>query len=164
MRSSSDVLVLRSIPDKVHRFKGHMKVIYGVKMKPGNQEYASLKKYSFLEEAKILMLHLSPVSNYRFLTDLKFSTLPTMEEQVVVEEFLIRKINSLKKDILPENFKGTCEVSCLFSEHVKNDFTRISDDLNADLVVLTPESKKSFGGFINSQIINARSNILLLKN
>lgn len=164
MRSSSDVFILRSIPDKIHRFKGHLKVIYGLKIKPSSQGYASLKKFDFLDDAKVLMLHLAPVSNYQFLKDLKFSTLPTLEEQVVVEEFLRHKMNSLKKDILPDHFKGTCEISCVFSEHVKNDFTQISDEMNADLVILTPDNHKYFGGFINFQIMNARSNILLLKS
>lgn len=163
LQGVSDVFVLRAIPNKVHRFKGRLKVIYGTKMKSNNNDYVSLKKFDFLNEARIKMLYISQRGDYRFLKNTNISSLPTSEEQVVIEEAFLSKMNSLKDKILPDGFIGTYDASCLFSDNVKNEFLKCADEESADIVVLVPDKKKIFGGFINFQVMNARSNILILR-
>ena len=163
MNAEANVFVLRAIKDKIRRFKGHERVLYGVKLQRDNSSYPSLESFEFLKEANIQLLHISPLMDYRFIPEIEFAMLPTSEAQIVIEEALRHKMDQFVKRILPRGFVGICTTACTFASDVRREFAHYANNMNADLVVLNPDNKKRLGGFIQYQLTHCQADILLLK-
>ena len=164
MNACSDVLILRSDETARYNFKGPIRVAYGVKLKFDSSGIHSLKNYDLFEFAHIKVIHVCPVIDLSVLKGLNLPTYPSAETQTVIDSGIRSKLNSEEKNIVPDNFKGEYSVECMFTSKIKKDFCEMTNSLHSDFVVLVPENKKCFGGFIPYQLNHNSSNILLIRN
>ena len=162
--ATCDVLVVRAEHFNHATFKGNLKVVVGLKFKERNILTPTLKTYSFLKKADVLLVHVSPLTDFQFLPEIRLPLTSADEARSVISQVLTARMNELKKDILPLHFEGSCSVECNFGVPAHKTFCELARRAEADLIVLRPDKKHRLGGFIHYQLQHSSANILLVKS
>lgn len=159
LHAPCDVLIVRK---GIHdQFKGRLKVALALKVDESSLNKTSLRNYSFLEKAKINLVHISPASRFSFIPGM-IDNFPPEERQLVVREAVLNRLEKNRSHLLPDGFSGEYNVECLFSNNIKKAFCEKVKEIDADLSVI-PQRQKSFGSFLHFQLVHGRSNILVLR-
>lgn len=155
LHAPCDVLVVRGHDHDI--FKGRMKVTAGMKVDTDSFSKFSLKKYPFLNKAHIDFIHVSPKS--RFSIDIY----PKAERELVICDVVTKKISQHTRNMTPENFEGSVETNCEFSNNAKKCFADHVNKSESDLLVLL-QKEKLFGNFYHYQLTHTNANVLVLRD
>lgn len=155
LHAPCDVLVVRENNHDV--FKGTIKVTAGMKVDEKSLSKFSLKKYPFLNRAKIEFLHISPRSRFAI------EYFPKAEKELVIKDVVQKRISELSRTITPEDFQGSIKANCEFSNNVRKSFSDHANNSDSDLIVLL-QKEKTFGNFYHYQLTHTDANVLILRD
>ena len=159
LHAPCDVLIVRK---GIHdQFKGRLKVAGAIKVDEESLNKISLNKYSFLEKARINLIHISPASRFSLIPGM-VDNFPPEERKLVVKEAVLNRLEKNRTHFLPENFSGEFHIDCFFSNNIKKAFFEKVKEIDADLAVI-PQKQKTFGSFLHFQLLHGKSNILVLR-
>lgn len=154
LHADSDVLMIRNT--RHDRFKGPFRVMSAIKVDEQSLASFSLKPYSFMTNAHITLMHVSPLGRF------SIGMQADHDRQLVIKEAVTSRLSKMLNAILPQDFRGHCEIDCQFSPNFKKQFAEKIKQSETDYIVIQ-QQKKTFGSFLHYQLMQTDANILVLR-